>query len=52
MGMVRFSEFVNEEGRAGSAELLRYYKDVRAQAILVQEVKVSSGLIRAYSASQ
>ena len=42
MGMVRFAEWLREEGQPGSTELLQYYKDVRSQAILMQEVKVSS----------
>lgn len=42
MGMVRFAEWLREEGQPGSTELLQYYKDVRSQAILMHEVKVSS----------
>lgn len=42
MGMVRFAEWLREEGQPGSTELLQYYKDVRSQAVLMQEVKVSS----------
>ena len=42
MGLVRFTEWVKEEGQPGSLGLLKYYKDVRAQAKLMEEVKVST----------
>lgn len=41
MGMVRFEEWLEDEGQQGSAALLRYYKDVHAQAQLMDEVRVS-----------
>ncbi|KAI9632896.1 uncharacterized protein MKK02DRAFT_41212 [Dioszegia hungarica] len=49
MGMVRFAEWLREEGQPGSTELLQYYKDVRSQAVLMQEVKaISQGLHTTY----
>ena len=40
MGLVRFREWINEEGRPESGELLRCYEDMKAYERLAEEVRV------------
>jgi len=41
MGLVRFREWVDEEGLPGSKALLQFHQDARAYAGLVDQVQVS-----------
>ncbi len=41
MGLVRFREWLNEEGLPGSKALLQFHQDARAYSGLVDEVQVS-----------
>ncbi|WRT68780.1 uncharacterized protein IL334_005760 [Kwoniella shivajii] len=53
MGFVRFEQWVDKEGLPGSKQLLRYYRDVRATAAVLDEAKaVGTGLHEIYFGSQ
>ncbi|WWD22926.1 hypothetical protein CI109_107421 [Kwoniella shandongensis] len=53
MGLVRFEQWVDDQGMPGSKQLLRYYKDIRASVALVDEVKaVGAGLDKVYFGRQ
>ena len=41
MGLVRFREWIEEEGLSGSKALLQFHQDAKAYAGLVDEVQVS-----------
>ncbi|KAK8844521.1 hypothetical protein IAR55_006367 [Kwoniella newhampshirensis] len=53
MGLVRFEQWVDDEGLPGSKQLLKYYKDIRASAALLDEINaVGTGLYDVYFGEQ